>query len=110
MEAHRGVVTLLAPNRFVCVIVAPGFLNAQPPEIRICSWKAGVRSTAARKTRWLQLSQVETSGGALAIVHQPTWDQAAVLAQPTMFGRLYGDMLQDPANIGTIIRTAAGLM
>ena len=55
-----------------------------------------------------QLSDVETSSGVLAIVHQPTWNQAAVLAQPRVFG-LYGDMLQDPTNMGTIIRTAAGL-
>ncbi len=55
-----------------------------------------------------QLSDVENSSGMLAIVHQPTWNQAAVLAQPRVFG-LYGDRLQDPTNMGTIIRTAAGL-
>jgi TrmH family RNA methyltransferase len=54
------------------------------------------------------LSDVETPSGLLAIVHQPIWNQSAVLAQPRIFG-LYGDRLQDPTNMGTIIRTAAAL-
>jgi len=109
LEGTKPIVELLrsAPNRFVCVIVAPGFLERQPPEIRDLFLESRCTLYGCPEDTLAQLSQVETSGGALAIVHQPTWDQAAVLAQPTMFG-LYGDMLQDPANIGTIIRTAAG--
>jgi TrmH family RNA methyltransferase len=54
------------------------------------------------------LSGVETPQGVLAIVRQPEWDEADVLDQPLLLG-LYGDRLRDPANVGTIIRTAAAL-
>jgi TrmH family RNA methyltransferase len=54
------------------------------------------------------LSDVETPSGVLAIVQQPTWNQSVVLARSKILG-IYGDQLQDPTNIGTIIRTAAAL-
>jgi TrmH family RNA methyltransferase len=54
-----------------------------------------------------RLSGVRTPSGILALVRCPLWNQEAIFQQPQMFG-LYGDRLQDPANVGTIIRTAAG--
>ncbi len=109
LEGTKPIVELLrsAPHRFVCVIVAPGFLEHQPDDIKNLFMESRVTLYGCPDETLAQLSQVETSSGALAIVHQPMWDQAAIVAQPRIFG-LYGDMLQDPANIGTIIRTAAG--
>jgi TrmH family RNA methyltransferase len=46
--------------------------------------------------------------GILAVVRQPTWDEATVLRQPTLLG-IFGEELQDPANVGAIVRTAAAL-
>jgi TrmH family RNA methyltransferase len=54
------------------------------------------------------LSSLDTPQGILAVVRQPHWSQESVLAKPTIFG-VYGERLQDPANVGAIIRTAAGL-
>jgi TrmH family RNA methyltransferase len=54
-----------------------------------------------------RFSEVHTPSGILALVQQPDWDQAALFRQSHLLG-LYGDCLQDPANVGTIIRTAAG--
>jgi RNA methyltransferase, TrmH family len=51
------------------------------------------------------LSDLTTPSGMLAVVRQPVWDQAAVFRQPQLFG-VYGECLQDPANVGPIIRTA----
>lgn len=51
------------------------------------------------------LSDLTTPSGMLAVVRQPVWDQAAVFRQPQLFG-FYGECLQDPANVGPIIRTA----
>lgn len=109
LEGTKPIVELLraAPNRFVCVIVAPGFLERQSEDIKNLFLESRVTLYGCPEDTLAQLSQVDTSNGALAIVHQPTWDQAAIVVQPKIFG-LYGDMLQDPANIGTIIRTAAG--
>ncbi|MGH7205343.1 MAG: TrmH family RNA methyltransferase [Nitrospiraceae bacterium] len=58
-----------------------------------------------RDTTFEKLSDVSTSQGILAIVRQPEWDQEAILRRPRVFG-IYGECLQDPANVGGIIRTA----
>jgi TrmH family RNA methyltransferase len=52
------------------------------------------------------LSDLTTPSGMLAVVRQPVWDQKAVFRHPQLFG-FYGECLQDPANVGPIIRTAA---
>lgn len=56
-------------------------------------------------TSFEKLSDVSTSQGVLAIVRQPEWDQEVILRRPSVFG-IYGEGLQDPANVGGIIRTA----
>lgn len=110
LEGTKPILELLqsAPQQVVCLVVAPSFLDRQPPEVRQQILRSGCTVHSCPEHRLAQLSEVETSAGVLALVHQPSWNQSAVLAQPQIFG-LYGDMLQDPANIGTIIRTAAGL-
>lgn len=55
-----------------------------------------------------RLSNVETGQGILAVVRKPVWREAAVFAQAELFG-VFGEQLQDPANVGTIIRTASAL-
>ena len=55
-----------------------------------------------------KLSDVDMPQGILAVVRLPTWNEADVLAQARVLG-VYGERLQDPTNVGTIIRTAAGL-
>ncbi|MBX3370774.1 MAG: RNA methyltransferase [Nitrospira sp.] len=110
LEGTKPILELVrsAPRQIVCLVVAPTFLERQSPGDVQEIVRSGCTVHTCPEHQLAQLSDVETSSGALAIVHQPTWDQAAILAQPRVFG-LYGDMLQDPANIGTIIRTAAGL-
>ncbi|ULA58432.1 MAG: Putative 23S rRNA methyltransferase RlmB [Nitrospira sp.] len=110
LEGTKPILELVrsAPRQIVCLVVAPTFLDRQSPEVVQEIVDSGCTVHTCPEHQLAQLSDVETSSGALAIVHQPTWDQAAILARPRVFG-LYGDMLQDPANIGTIIRTAAGL-
>ena len=55
-----------------------------------------------------RLSDLETSQGLLAVIEKPLWDEPALFARPRLFG-LYGERLQDPTNVGTIIRTATAL-
>jgi TrmH family RNA methyltransferase len=54
------------------------------------------------------LSDLDAPQGILAVVRQPTWDEGNILRQPTVLG-IFGEQLQDPANVGAIIRTAAAL-
>ncbi|NOS79262.1 MAG: RNA methyltransferase [Nitrospira sp.] len=55
-----------------------------------------------------KLSDVDMPQGILAVVRLPKWNEGDVLAQARVLG-VYGERLQDPTNVGTIIRTAAGL-
>lgn len=54
------------------------------------------------------LSHLDSPQGILAIVKQPRWNEEKLLERQRIFG-VFGEHLQDPANVGTIIRTAAAL-
>jgi RNA methyltransferase, TrmH family len=54
------------------------------------------------------LSTLDSPPGILAVVRKPQWNQDQVLQQPKLFG-MFGEHLQDPTNVGTIVRTAAAL-
>jgi TrmH family RNA methyltransferase len=51
------------------------------------------------------LSDLTTPSGMLAVLRRPVWDQETVFKRPTLFG-FYGERLQDPTNVGSIIRTS----
>lgn len=53
-----------------------------------------------------RLSDVESTQGILAVVRKPLWSERAIWDQPDVFG-LFGDQIQDPGNVGTLIRIAA---
>ncbi|MFM8540215.1 MAG: TrmH family RNA methyltransferase [Nitrospira sp.] len=67
-------------------------LDSQP--LRLC-----------RNTLFEKLSDTTTSQGILAVLTKPTWDQAEIFKRPQVLG-IHGECLQDPTNVGTIIRTA----
>ena len=110
LESAKPILELVhsTPERLTCIVVTPGFLDRQPPEVRHQLLNGGCPIHYCPEHRLAQLSNVETPSGVLAIVQQPTWNQSVILAQPRILG-IYADQLQDPANIGTIIRTAAAL-
>lgn len=98
----------LHPQAILNLTLSSHYLqNEQEPERKIRS-KLGVRQFSCSDTVFEKLSDVETPQGVLAVVRQPQWDEAQVLGQPRVLG-IYGDQLRDPANVGTIIRTAAAL-
>lgn len=110
LEGPKPLLELLhsTPHYVVTVVAVPGFIERLSPAVRQQLLSSDCALYTCPEERLVRLSDVESSSGVLAIVRQPTWDQFAVLAQPRVLG-LYADMLQDPTNIGTIIRTAAGL-
>jgi len=59
-----------------------------------------------RNTLFEKLADTATSQGILALLRKPAWDQAGIFKRPQLLG-LYGECLQDPTNVGTIVRTAA---
>jgi TrmH family RNA methyltransferase len=70
--------------------------------------RSGCRVYVCQERVFARLSDLTTPSGMLAVVRQPVWDQQTVFRQPTLVG-LYGECLQDPANVGPIIRTAVAL-
>lgn len=60
----------------------------------------------ARNTVFEKLSDLVTAAGVLAVVRRPQWKPEDVLRR-ARFVSLYGEAIQDPANVGAMIRTAA---
>ncbi len=72
-------------------------LAARSDVLRVC-----------RERQFKKLADVVTPVGILAVVAQPRWDVDAVLKRAELLA-LFGEALQDPTNVGTMIRTAAAL-
>ena len=110
LEGAKPILELLdsAPATLVYIVVTQRFLEQQSAQARHRLLNSGCTVHCCPEHRFTQLSDVETPSGILAIVHHPTWNQTVLLDQSKLFG-IYCDQLQDPTNIGTIIRTAAGL-
>ncbi len=53
-----------------------------------------------------RLVDTATPQAVLAVVEQPQWDEGEILARPQHL-LVYGEALQDPTNVGPIIRSAA---
>lgn len=59
-----------------------------------------------RDSVFQKMSDLTTAQGILAVVKKPVWNQDDIFARPQILG-LYGERLQDPTNVGAIVRTAA---
>lgn len=96
------------PDAILSLTVSSRYLQGEDEAGRGIRSKLAARQFACSDAVFEKLSDVETPQGVLAVVQQPRWDEGQVLNQPRVIG-IYGDQLQDPANVGTIIRTAAAL-
>jgi len=95
------------PEAILALAITPRFLRHNPgmrASLRKFSGRLFGGTEAALET----LSDTEAPQGILAVVQQPRWDEVKVLNQPRVLG-IFGEQLRDPANVGTIIRTAAAL-
>ncbi|MBX3238004.1 MAG: RNA methyltransferase [Nitrospiraceae bacterium] len=110
LEGAKPILELVehVPQKIVTLVLSPTFLERQSPAMQDRLLSGPYQTYMSPDTRFAQLSDVESPAGILAIVRQPHWDEAAILSRKTILG-LYGDRLQDPTNLGTIVRTAAGL-
>ncbi len=70
--------------------------------------KRGVPAFLVGERLYEGLTDTETPQGVLAVVEQPAWRQGDVMSRP---GGLYValDGIQDPGNLGTILRTGDGI-
>ncbi len=96
------------PQSILSLIVSPRFLRIETEADRRARTKVPARQFICPDTGFEKLTDVEAPQGILAVVRQPGWDEAQVFRRTSALG-IYGDRLQDPANVGAIIRTAAAL-
>lgn len=110
LEGAKSCLDLIrqSPHSILSLIVSPRFLRVETEADRRARTKLRVCQFLCSDVDFDKLTDVEVPQGILAVVRQPRWDEAQVLKQSHVLG-LYGDRLQDPANVGAIIRTAAAL-
>ena len=96
------------PQSILSLIVSPRFLSAEAEADRRMRTTLSARQFIYPDAGFEKLTDVEATQGILAVVRQPGWDEAQVFRRTSALG-IYGDRLQDPANVGAIIRTAAAL-
>ncbi|MGH7261120.1 MAG: TrmH family RNA methyltransferase [Nitrospiraceae bacterium] len=86
------------------VVVTQPYLDTCEPAVRRSLDSQPVY--LCRNTLFEKLSDTTTSQGILAVIRKPAWDQTVIFKRPQVLG-IYGECLQDPTNVGAIIRTAA---
>ncbi len=110
VEGAKPVRDLLLthPSEIQMLMMTSGFLRRESEQDRLVRESAGIPSYGCLDRNFAALSDLEAPQGVLAVVRKPRWNEQEVLERPTLLG-LYGEGLQDPANVGAIIRTAAAL-
>ena len=96
------------PQSILSLVVSPRFLCVEGEADRTVRMKLHAHQFVCPDAGFEKLTDVEMPQGILAIVRQPGSDEAQVFGRTSVLG-IYGDRLQDPANVGAIIRTAAAL-
>ncbi len=110
MEGARPVVELLRTRSPAVSLIATsyGFLQKQPSDILSLLLHSYAPVYGLNDTSFDRLSDVESPQGILAIVRKPVWSEPAIFHRSQVFG-LFGEQIQDPGNVGTLIRLAVAL-
>ncbi|HEX7767251.1 MAG TPA: RNA methyltransferase [Nitrospira sp.] len=95
-------------QQIISLTISTRYLEQEDLESRTARSALRVMQYSCPDESFEKLSDVDMPQGILAVVRLPKWNEGDVLAQARVLG-VYGERLQDPTNVGTIIRTAAGL-
>jgi len=95
-------------RQIISVTVSTRYLELEDSESRAARNALRVLQYSCSDEAFAKLSGVDMPQGILAVARLPKWNEGDVLAAARVLG-VYGERLQDPTNVGTIIRTAAGL-
>jgi TrmH family RNA methyltransferase len=99
---------LFFSQQIISLTVSTRYLEQEDDESRAARNTLRATQYSCPDETFEKLSDVDMPQGILAVVRLPKWNEGDVLAQGRVLG-VYGERLQDPTNVGTIIRTAAGL-
>ena len=110
IEGAKSVhdVLLNHPTHIRMLVTAPAYELRESDQQRLARTSLRIPSYRCPDSAFSTLSDLESPQGILAVVEQPRWNEEKILTRTRLFG-LFGEELQDPANVGAIIRTAAGL-
>ena len=110
VEGTKAVGDLLArfPEKILTLVVTPTYLSREEGAICRLRLEVMAKQYSCSELVFDKLSGLDVPQGILAVVHKPTWDEEKVLNRSTILG-VFGECLQDPTNVGAIIRTAAAL-
>jgi RNA methyltransferase, TrmH family len=110
VEGAHAVQDLLTryPEQILTIVTAHGYLPKEGQGDQLVRLASSTQRYSCSDLQFSKLSDLDTPQGILAVVRQPIWDEENVLRQPTVLG-IFGEHLQDPTNVGTIIRTATAL-
>jgi len=110
VEGTKSCLDLIArhPHAIRNLVLSPRYLHAETDVDRQARSQLPACQCVCPESVFEKLTDVEMPQGMLAVVRQPRWDEAQVFKEAKVLG-IYADRLQDPANVGAIIRTAAAL-
>jgi RNA methyltransferase, TrmH family len=110
IEGAKPVYDLLLhrPALVQMLVAVTGYQQRETDQQRLVRESLNISSFRCPDRIFSALSDMESPQGIFAVVRQPHWNEDEVFGRAGLFG-LYGEHLQDPANVGAIIRTAAAL-
>lgn len=110
VEGAHAVRDLLTryPEQILTIVIAHGYLAREGQDDRLARLASSAKQYSCPDIQFSRLSDLDAPQGILAVVRQPIWDEGEVLKQSSILG-IFGEQLQDPTNVGAIIRTAAAL-
>jgi len=110
VEGSHAVKDLITryPDQILAIVSTQSYLRGGGQGSREIPVASSTKQYSCSDLQFSKLSDLDAPQGILAVVRQPAWDEGNVLRQPTVLG-IFGEELQDPTNVGAIIRTAAAL-
>lgn len=107
LEGDKPIRELLTshPASFYGLIVTEASLRKIDQDFQECIRHSACPVYVCSEQKLAAVSDLTNPTGILAILRRPIWDPETVFRRRCLLG-FYGESLQDPTNVGTLIRTA----